>query len=445
MTFSKDFPSLFIVIILMIVACRPDGPAKNTGMEYNPQTPNWPQDTLETFELPANLSREEYYDKLLGSLVGSAIGDAMGAPTEMWDRKDINILMGYVTGLDALIREGSPEGPWENNLPGGGTTDDTRWKALVGGWLAESNQHQPQLNARDFAQVLVNTYEENQQVALDVRSFDPGPLEQELRRVAWLQEWAKVAQAYMAGDLDAYSYALNRFYGGEMACAGMLYAPMLGAYYPAHAERAYTEAYRLGFFDLGYARDITGLTAAYVAKAMQANVAFEDILAISNTVDPLQYANARLVGRITQRIYRDAKYLVHEAQSLTEKDIPDDLKLPKNFQHGPLYLIQLHKAYELLDEKLQDIPFHAAEIHLINLTALEFGQGDFRKTLEFVTNYGRDNDTVAAVTGAILGAYLGFEALPQDLAQTSLEANEKVLGISLEKLAGDLTDQLYGK
>ena len=42
--------------------------------------------------------------------------------------------------------------------------------------------------------------------------------------------------------------------------------------------------------------------------------------------------------------------------------------------------------------------------HLINLTALLFSNYQFQPAMEFVTNYGRDNDTVAAVTGAILGA-----------------------------------------
>ncbi len=34
---------------------------------------------------------ETYYDRVLGGLVGSAIGDAMGASTEMWYRKDIQL------------------------------------------------------------------------------------------------------------------------------------------------------------------------------------------------------------------------------------------------------------------------------------------------------------------------------------------------------------------
>jgi hypothetical protein len=413
--------------------------------DYQLNTPNWPNHEIGAFAIPPGLTREVYYDKLLGALVGSAIGDAMGAPTEMWHRNDINIQLGYVDSLDLVIRDGSPEGPWAANLPEGGTTDDTRWKYLLGGFLSAYPEHQAQLDATAFAKMIVEQYRRDTEAALSVRSFDPAPLEKELRRMTWLQEWAKVAKPYYENDLQAYSYALNRFYGGEMACAGMLYAPLIGAYYPANVDRAYTEAYRLGLFDLGYARDITGLTAAYVAKAMQPGISFDEITLISRSTDPLNYFDSRLVGRITYRIYRDAKYIAHEAQSLQPVDVPNDLQLPKNFKHDPLYLIQLRKAYELLDEKLQDIPFHAAEIHLINLTALEFGRGDFAKTMEFVVNYGRDNDTVAAVTGAILGAYLGYQALPRATAARSLAVNRELLGISLEQLARDLTERLYGE
>ena len=51
------------------------------------------------------LSEEAYYDKVLGALVGSAIGDAMGASTEIWHRKDIQLKYGYITGLAPAVRE----------------------------------------------------------------------------------------------------------------------------------------------------------------------------------------------------------------------------------------------------------------------------------------------------------------------------------------------------
>lgn len=434
-----------IALLLLLISGSQLYAQVKENKEYQLRTPDWPIGEIEPFSIPAQLDREMYYDKVLGALVGSAIGDAMGAPTEMWHRDDINVLLGYVDTLDLLIREGSPEGPWAANLPAGATTDDTRWKYLLGSFLNGYEKHQQQLDPRAFAQRIVDQYQRDTKDALAVRSFDPAPLEKELRKMTWLQEWAKVAKPYHENDLDGYSYALNRFYGGEMACAGMLYSPLIGAYYPGQANRAYAEAYRLGIFDLGFARDITGMTAAYVAKAMQPGVSFDEITLISRSVDPLNYSESRLVGRISYRIYRDAKYIAHEAGNLQAESVPDDLELPKNFKHGLLYFLRMQKAFELLDEKLQDIPFHAAEIHLINLTALEFGQGDFAKTIEFVVNYGRDNDTIAAVTGAILGAYLGYDRLPTHLAERSMRVNEELLNISLEQLATDLTDRLYGK
>jgi ADP-ribosylglycohydrolase len=92
---------------------------------------------------------------------------------------------------------------------------------------------------------------------------------------------------------------------------------------------------------------------------------------------------------------------------------------------------------------LQDIPFHAGEIHLINLTAIAYSQGDFRRAMAFIVNFGRDNDTVAAVTGAILGAYLGYQALPQDMARGVITVSKQTMGIDLESLARQLTDHQF--
>jgi ADP-ribosylglycohydrolase len=114
--------------------------------------------------------------------------------------------------------------------------------------------------------------------------------------------------------------------------------------------------------------------------------------------------------------------------------------MPTNAAQDTLYYAQMERAYSLLEKKLQDIPFHAAEIHLINLTALEFSEGDFMKAMEFVVNFGRDNDTVGAVTGAILGAYWGAKKLPQTLVNQALEVNKNTVGIDLEELANKIVE-----
>ncbi len=225
-----------------------------------------------------------------------------------------------------------------------------------------------------------------------------------------------------------------------MSCAGLLYTPVVGAYFPGNPVMSYHQAYGLTLFDIGYARDISALTAAYVSKAMERNVEYNDILLLARDLGPKGYFNSRLIGRMAFKAYENARYISSEAYSLTENDIPATLHLPKNFKHDALYYIQLMKAYELLENYLQDIPFHAMEIHQINLIALEFSKGDFNKTLEFVTNFGRDNDTVGAVTGAILGAYWGFKKLPKDMVNTALDVSKKTMGLDLEKLAQQLVD-----
>lgn len=415
---------------------------QNATTETSLPTPNWPPSSANESTWDKTITKEVYYDKVLGALVGSAIGDAMGAPTEMWHRSNINTQYGFVDSLDVLVREGSPEGPWEDNLPAGGTTDDTRWKYLVGKFLL-SQGRKDSLNAKDFANYLVKTYLTDMAQVKKTDAFDPEPIEKNIRKMAWLQEWAKVAKPYAENDMDKYSFAVSKFYGGEMVCAGMLYAPILGAYYPANPDRAYREAYRLGFFDIGYARDITGLTAALVSKAMKPNVRYEEIALVNRDIDPYRYFNSRLVGRAAYRVYQDAKTIVFMANQLQTKDVDPNRGIFQNFKHDALYFARMQKAFELLEKKSQDMPFHAAEIQLINLTALEFSGGDFRKAMEFVVNYGRDNDTVGAVTGAILGAYWGYQKLPKDLVQKSLSVNKKVVGLDLEQLAKDITEMRF--
>jgi len=388
------------------------------------------------------LSREQYYDKVLGMLVGSAIGDAMGAPTEMWDRNSINVQKGYVDSLDLVLREQSPEGPWLTNLPAGSTTDDTRWKHLGVEYLI--TQQQDSLNPVDFANYIVTVYDQERE-ALANKPKEYENIERGFSHITWLIEWVRVAKPFIENDLVAYNNRLSKFYGGEMSCAGMLYAPLVGAYFPGQPEKSYQQAFGLSIFDIGYARDITSLTAAYVSKAMEPGVSYNQITLLTREIDPEKYCNSRLIGRMAYKSLEQAKSITAAALSLKEEDIPSDLKLPSNFKHGVLYYSQLQKAYGLLEARLQDVPFHAGEIHLINLTALEFSGGDFMKALEFVTNFGRDNDTVGAVTGAILGAYWGVGKLPPQLVAKAIKTNKETIGIDLEMLAQQLVDHRLGK
>lgn len=394
----------------------------------SPQKVAYGSDTL-------TLSKEDRYDKILGALVGSAIGDAMGASTEMWHRKDIQLKYGYIEGLTPTIREQSPEGPWDHNLAAGTTTDDTRWKFFMTKYMTA---HKEQMNADNFAQFITDYYASlSKTLGEEQISKDPDMLDVQIKKINWIKEWARVALAYQKDDAT-YQKAHNRFYGGEMSCAGQLYTPMFGLV-AANPEEAYTTAYEHTLFDLGYAKDISGLVAAMTQMAMRT----QNIDAIINTatfVDPYEYQDSRLVGRIS---YTTADASVKSVLAIKEAVLIDSLiikdsilfKVPKKFKGSQKDWVRQEMAYQMLEKDEKAIAFHAGEIWQILITALQYGEGDFEKTMQFIVNYGRDNDTVAAVAGMILGAKDGYSNLPKGLKEEILEVSKNQMGIDLEAMA----------
>ncbi|WP_339924426.1 ADP-ribosylglycohydrolase family protein [uncultured Cyclobacterium sp.] len=374
----------------------------------------------------AELSKSELSDKIKGLLVGSAIGDAMGAPTEMWAREDIQKTYGWITGLDSMVREVSPEGIWKANLPAGGTTDDTRWKSLLVDYMVGENSLK--LDAQSFSKHIIKDYEQYFDAIKPLKPEQTLALESVNLKVLWLQEWYKVSLSYQSNNLRDYHKALGKFYGGEMVCAGLLYSPAIGLMFPGQPEEAYKQAFELSIFDLGLAKDISSLSAAMTAAAMTASGDQNQVLNVLREVDPEGYFSSRLVGRSSYRVLELARSIVLEAKdsSTIANTTSDGSVIPED---------SILRAYKLLDQKQQDMPFHAAEIHLQVLTAMLFSDFKFTETLVFLTNYGRDNDTTAAIAGAILGAFHGYENLPKDMREKVIAVNKTHLDIDLEKMS----------
>ena len=388
------------------------------------------------------ISREVYHDKVLGLLIGSAIGDAMGAPTEMWSRRDIQLDYGFVDSLDSMVRAPTAEGTWKNNLPAGGTTDDTRWKKITVEYLLENNSDK--INPTSFAKYIVDLYKTRIQDLKNTDGFEPEPFEENLMKMSWLQEWALVAKPFVENDLQGYSRALNKFYGGEMTCGGMLYSPVFGAAHPKDPENGYRAGFEMSIFDIGYAKDMTALISAMTSAAFDEKATQESVLNINRNIDPEGYFKSRLVGRSAYRFYQYAKNIVYETDALTVAEYEVKPEIPKSMKHLEiLEYLKLKKAFEMLDAANEDVAFHPGEIYLITLTAMMFCDFDFEKSMNFIVNYGRDNDTVAAIAGAILGAYWGADQLPKDMSALVLTVNKEELGIDLERLASQLTETFF--
>lgn len=421
-----------LLILILITACANE---QKTNLNIPSPNTTGSEDTI-------SLTREVYYDKVLGALVGSAIGDAMGASTEMWHRDNIQIKYGYITNLTPALRVQSPEGTWEHNLPAGATTDDTRWKMLATTYLADNHN---KLNVDNFVNFILSYYEQEVQKLSSKETLESTDyLDDSIEKIDWIKEWARVAQAYKKGT-NAYLQASNRFYGGEMSCAGQLYTSMFGLWANS-PEEAYLNAYEHSIFDIGYAKDISGLVAALTNKAMHTpNI--DSLLTTALIVDPLKYQDSRLVGRITTGLTESSTTAVLLTQKQAELDSSfideNNVKMPNSYPRTELEWAIENKLFLYLEENEKAIPFHSGEIYQILITALKYADGDFEKCIQFIVNYGRDNDTVAAVAGTILGAMHGYKNLPKDLKNKVIKVNKEIMGIDLEVLASTLTQAKY--
>lgn len=427
----NHFYNILVCLVILATACN----SPETKLEIpSPKKVIYGVDTL-------SLSQQERYDKILGALVGSAIGDAMGASTEMWGRKDIQLKYGYIKGLTPAVREQSPEGTWDHNLNAGATTDDTRWKYLMVKYL---DRHKGNLNAKSFTQFIAKYYASLTEdlVEKDIAS-SPDLLDIQIEKIDWIKEWARVALAFQKGGVD-FQNAKNRFYGGEMSCAGQLYTPMFGLV-SATPEAAYNLAFEHTLFDIGYAKDISALVAAMTQMAM-GTTNMDSIMNTAIFVDPYSYQDSRLVARISNATadLSIKNVLAVQNEVLTDSLLVADSLLylmPKGFEGSQRDWVRQEMIYLLLEEDEKAIAFHAGEIWEILITGLQFGGGDFKKTMQFIINYGRDNDTVAAVAGMILGAKDGYSNLPEDLKEEVVQVSKSQMGIDLEALAAELVNQ----
>ena len=75
---------------------------------------------------------------------------------------------------------------------------------------------------------------------------------------------------------------------------------------------------------------------------------------------------------------------------------------------------------------------HGPSACALALTALRFGNGDFKESVLLAVNAGRDCDSSAAQVGSIIGALIGFDALPSEW----VERIGPLPGTSLTPMAG---------
>ena len=159
--------------------------------------------------------------------------------------------------------------------------------------------------------------------------------------------------------------------------------------------------------------------------------------------------------------YTPAAALVHIVNMVSHSTVPllsavEDAKNALKFEfaqaeHLPKMIMLIDKAIELSNESIDDLDairelgkgWVAEETLAIAIYCSLKHQNDFEKAIIAAVNHSGDSDSTGAVTGNILGAYLGFSAIPQKYID-NLELKNTIIELA-DDLYNDCQMSEYGK
>jgi len=309
----------------------------------------------------------ELFNKILGCLAGGALGDSIGGVTEMMHYKTIERLFGWVdqpmpTGKSRDTARFSP------GLPAGAYTDDTRLKHLLCEAIIVKGGR---VTADDLATI-------------------------------WLE---KMTGWYYYPVINAYH---KIFHGdarpreagqGCMASnsTAMSIAPIgiINACNPAQAAQ---DAYDVAsIIHEGDARDGAIAIATAVAEAFNPDTNLDKI--IKAATDYL-YPKGTMV-----KLIHEAVEMARNSNSFEEfrETFYNSMLIPTPQGVG---IDTPPKGFYDTAEPREGIPAAIALCYL--------GKGNWRKTVEYCANFGRDSDTLGSMAGSILGAYEGATGIPKE-------------------------------
>jgi ADP-ribosylglycohydrolase len=343
------------------------------------------------------------YNKVRGCLYGGAIGDALGAPAEwrfppeIWQR--YGEILEFVEPWD---------GPSDTGKGDGRFTDDTHMTMLLGQIYAEEQRH---LDPFVFAQRIVPL------IADEPRWLAERGMEMPLvDRLFYPEKWLLMRLRLANADPRLGGV------GNMVNCGAAMYAAPVGIVNAADPGAAYREAIDIyTAHQWSYGLEAAGVMAACVAAAFVPGATVDDVV---NTA--LEYAKEGTREAIGAAIYearrhtdwREAIVPLREAIQPFDGSAEDGVRDRGNGTDD--WQPSRRKSIE-------ELP--------IALGMLVVAKGDFLEAIRGAANYGRDNDSIAGMAGAIAGAMHGDGVIPAGWAEQVNRANR----VDLVPLARDLT------
>ncbi|WP_314172798.1 ADP-ribosylglycohydrolase family protein [Streptomyces winkii] len=356
-------------------------------------------------------------ERVTGCLVGAAVGDALGGPVEGWSPEQIverhgGRVRGIVGPFHEDWRNARPIAPYHKG--DGHVTDDTLMTHALVRVYEKVRDH---LGAYDVAERLVPD------LMGDPRWIPE--LEAEalpLQRIFLAEKWMVARLHY--GHVDPREAGA----GNIVNCGAAMYMSPVGLVNAGNPAAAYAEALDVaGAHQSSYGREAAGVFAAAVAAACLPGATpesvVEDVLALAKdgTRDAIT-AVCEVAARHSE--FEGALKPLREA--VTPYDtVGPDYRSPSLGARRPS---RLHS--------IEELP--------IALGMLLVGRGDFRRTVLGSVNYGRDCDSIATMSGAVLGAMRGAAAVPEEWSSEVARASRLDLhtpAASLAAVAREIFDR----
>ncbi|WP_372343290.1 ADP-ribosylglycohydrolase family protein [Streptomyces sp. KL116D] len=357
-------------------------------------------------------------DRTTGALVGAAVGDALGGPVEGWTPEAIAERHG---GRVRGIVEPFYKDDWKTARPiapyhkgDGHVTDDTLMTHALVRVYEKVRDH---LDAYSVADHLVPDL-------ITTPRWIP-ELEAEalpLQRIFLAEKWIVARIHY--GHVDPREAGV----GNIVNCGAAMYMAPVGAVNAGNPLKAYEEALDVaGAHQSSYGREAAGVFAAAVAAAYKPGATPESVVD-----DVLELAKDGTKAAIEAVCEVAARY----------DDFEDALK-PLREAVAPFDTVGPEYRKPSLGAR-RPSRLHSIEELPVALGMLLVGRGDFRHTVLGSVNYGRDCDSIATMSGAIVGALYGEGAVPKEWSAEIARASKLDLHGPATSLAR-VTREVYGR
>ncbi|MBK8023066.1 MAG: ADP-ribosylglycohydrolase family protein [Chloroflexi bacterium] len=328
---------------------------------------------------------KDILDAVYGCIIGGAVGDALGAPVEGWHWKRIRSAYpgGRITEMEPGKRGntgtlyggtthynfGTYDGPI---TPPGGVTDDTTLRHYLCYAIVRKGGR---VTPDDYAQVWLE-------------KLNPNRL--------WINERVTLWKLRMG---------MNPWDTGKgnppAGVASMSIAP-IGIVNAGNPEQAYQDGFVIGSINQDNAdREGAATLAAGIAAAFLPGATYQSVIDVM-----LEYSS--FVIKRSLLLTMDLAYESKSIDEFAEKFYTRmlDWKWPN-----------LHWDREVM--------FSGSSVELVPITAaiLYLTRGDVNQGIIEAASLGRDNDTTAALVGAIAGTLHGASAIRQDWIETVEKGN----------------------